>query len=454
MQVEFTLNGQQRSIDTEPRATLLSVLREQLDLRGCKYGCGEGECGACTVLLNGRPITSCMTLAGQVNGLDVVTIEAMPEDAIGKHVVTAFADTGAVQCGFCTPGFILATQYLLSKKSTPSRDDIRAAVAGNLCRCTGYTKIVDAGIAASHRLGSQLPKKEKIISNTTTCSDDNFVRPNSLGEVLQLLRQDTGYKLVCGSTDISVHYEHSLKDNKYIDLSAVADLDFIREENDSIIIGAATTYSDIIESSAVQEWANVLSSASREVGGVQIQNLGTLGGNLANASPSADGVPVLIVLGAAAIIRSATTERSVPVEQIAAGPGKTNLHNDEVITEIVIPKRLVPQGGKEVSFFEKFGPRQSQTIAIVSVSFCGSLVNKQLSDVKIALGAVAPTIVRAPKTEAYLMAEPLNEERILEAASILAEECSPIDDIRGSASYRKRLVSGLLIRGLWPHIIS
>ena len=142
MEVEFTLNGQQQTVDIDPRETLLFVLREKLGLRGSKYGCGEGECGACSILLNGRPITSCITMAGQVNGQDVVTVEAMLEDPIGKHVVKAFADSGAVQCGFCSPGFIIATHFLLNRNTTPSRDEIRDALAGNLCRCTGYTKIV------------------------------------------------------------------------------------------------------------------------------------------------------------------------------------------------------------------------------------------------------------------------------------------------------------------------
>jgi len=452
MQVEFTLNGQHRTVDTDPRETLLSVLQEKLGLRGTKYGCGEGECGACSILLNGRPVTSCMTLAGQVNGQDVVTVEAMPDDPIGQHVVKAFAECGAVQCGFCTPGFIMATQYLLSQNATPSRDEVRDALAGNLCRCTGYTKIVDAGIAASQGLTGTVSAKE-FANDNASCSDDNFVRPDSVDDVLELLTQDEVYKIVCGSTDISVQYEHHLKEHRFLDLTAVKELNFIREENDAIVIGAATPYMDLINSTAIQQWARVLVDASREVGAVQIQNLGTLGGNLANASPSADGVPALIALGATAVIRSATGERTVLAEEIATAPGKSILNRDELITEIIIPKRL-SDDAVEVSFFEKLGPRQTQTIAIVSISFCGGLENDRLSDVKIALGAVAPTIVRAPKTEAYLMSEAFTEELVLAAADKLVQECSPIDDIRATADYRKKLVRGLLIRGFWPYLNS
>ena len=294
---------------------------------------------------------------------------------------------------------------------------------------------------------------KEFANDNASCSDDNFVRPDSVDDVLELLTQDEVYKIVCGSTDISVQYEYHLKEHRFLDLTAVKELNFIREENDAIVIGAATPYMDLINSTAIQQWARVLVDASREVGAVQIQNLGTLGGNLANASPSADGVPALIALGATAVIRSATGERTVLTEEIATAPGKSILNRDELITEIIIPKWL-SDDAVEVSFFEKLGPRQTQTIAIVSISFCGGLENDRLSDVKIALGAVAPTIVRAPKTEAYLMSGALTEERVLAAADMLVDECSPIDDIRATAEYRKKLVRGLLIRGLWPYINS
>lgn len=450
MQIEFTLNGQKKRVDADPRDTLLSVLREKLELRGSKYGCGEGECGACSVLLNEQPITSCMTLVGQVQGQEVKTVEAMPKDEIGRHLVKAFAEEGAVQCGFCTPGFIITSRHLLTQEIEPGRDQIREALAGNLCRCTGYTKIVDAVHAASRAVHEWKPVQDNPADNTALVND-NFIRPSTLKDVLVLLTKGHNYKLVCGSTDISVRYEHHLKDHQFIDLTGVDTLNFIREEKDAIVIGATTPYTDIIQSAAIGKWAQVLVRASKEVGAVQIQNLGTLGGNLANASPSADAVAALIVLGAKACIRSLSGERQIPVEEIATGPGQTSLANDELITEIIIPKSI-DNGSVGVTFFEKLGPRQTQTISIASVSFCGSLEKGRLRDVKIALGAVAPTIIRAPGTEEYLMSGPLTEERILSASEIIINECTPIDDIRGSADYRRKLIGNLLIRGLWPYL--
>lgn len=450
MQIEFTLNGQKQKLDTDPRDTLLSVLRDKLELRGSKYGCGEGECGACSVLLNGLPVTSCMTMVGQVQGQDVMTVEAMPEDEIGQQVVKAFAEKGAVQCGFCTPGFVIASRYLLTENPESDREQIREGLAGNLCRCTGYTKIVDA-VQSAGQVVQHFEGVEQSSGDDAALFDENFIRPNTLEEVLDLLANDHSYKLVCGSTDISVRYEHHLKDHQFIDLTGVGELNFIREETDSVVIGATTPYTKIIQSAAIGKWAQVLVRAAKEVGAVQIQCLGTLGGNLANASPSADAVPALVVLGAQACIRSLSCERTVSVEEIATGPGKTSLAKGEIITQIIIPKST-DNDAVEVAFFEKLGPRKTQTISIGSVSFCGSLKEGRLSNVKIALGAVAPTIIRAPRTEEYLMSEPLTEALVLSASKIIIEECTPIDDIRGSADYRKKLIGNLLIKGLWPYL--
>lgn len=448
MRVEFTLNGRHQAVNADPREPLLSVLREKLGLTGSKYGCGEGECGACSVLLNGRLVTSCMTLVGQVSGQSVVTIEAMSEDRVGKEVIKAFAEEGAVQCGFCTPGFVMATRDLLGRNPEPGRDQVREALSGNLCRCTGYTKIVDAAIAASQAIDHQVTPVEVAADDVASVNDVNFVRPDSLGAALDHLAQDDGLRVVCGSTDISVRYEHRLKELRLLDITALPELNFIREDNDAIVIGATTPYCRIIESLTVQQWAQILVRASREVGATQIQNLGTLGGNLVNASPSADAVPALMVLGASAVIRSSRGERTVTVEEIATGPGKTILAQDEIVTEVIIPKPI-NHSATHISFFEKLGPRQTQTISIASVSFHGRREGKGLSDVKIALGAVGPTIMPATRTADYLMAQPLSEETVLAASEIIRQECSPIDDIRGSAEYRRQLVAGLFVRGLW-----
>ena len=448
MHLRFDVNSTPTSIDVDPRDTLLSVLREDLELRGTKYGCGEGECGSCTVLLDDRPVTSCLTMAGQVNGRRVTTIEGIEDDPVGRALVDAFAETGAVQCGFCTPGFVLTARHLLDDDPAPDRDAARHAVAGNLCRCTGYTKIIDAIVAAAACTGST---RTCPVGSTGARSLANnvFSRPTTVEEVLSLLGELEAPTLVCGSTDLSVQFEHRLKEHRFIDLTAVDAMNFVREDKDSVVIGAATPYSDVIASPAVNEWCRVLVLASREVGAEQIQNLGTLGGNIANASPAADAVPALVALGASVLVRSVSGERTIRVEEVATGPGETTLAGDELITKIVLPKQA-SSGAERVCFFEKQGPRRMQTIAVGAVACDGWLEDGRLRSIRIALGAVAPTIVRAAKTEAVLTSAPLTTDLLLEAGRTVEAECRPIDDIRGTARFRRQLVRGLLIRGLLP----
>ncbi len=152
MKVRFTVNGRAASVEADAEMRLLDVLREELHLTGTKEGCGEGECGACTVLLDGRPVNSCLVLAVQVEGRDVLTIEGVASGPRLHPIQQAFVETGAVQCGFCTPGFILSTYALLRDHPTPSEDEILTALEGNLCRCTGYAKIVEAVKLAAARL--------------------------------------------------------------------------------------------------------------------------------------------------------------------------------------------------------------------------------------------------------------------------------------------------------------
>lgn len=454
MRIDFTVNGAAFSLDVDPRETLLHVLRERLGLRGTKYGCGEGECGACTVILNDRTVNACLVPVGQAHGAQILTIEGMLEDPIGRPLIETFAEHGAVQCGFCTPGFVISARALLAANPRPSIKETQEALAGNLCRCTGYTKIIEAVAVAADRVGDQELVQPGSPPQARELELDGFARPNSLDQALSLLAQDQDWRILGGSTDLGVAFEYQLKDHRWLDLSALELLTLIREEKDALIIGGRVTFSSLIQSPAVQRWAQVLVQAAKAVGGRQIQNMGTLAGNLINASPAADAVPALQVLDAVAVLRSVRGERRVPVCDLATGPGQTVIAADEILTQVVIPLRA--RTGKELGFFEKLGPRQVQAIAIASVAFRGWFepASGRLTGVRVALGAVAPTVMLAPSTAGILMGGPLTGERILEAGEMAAQECRPIDDLRGSAVYRRRLVHGLLVRGLWSYRVS
>jgi carbon-monoxide dehydrogenase small subunit len=144
MRVAFTVNGEPLEAEVWEGESLLFALRERLGLPGSKNACEQGECGSCSVLVDGRLVCSCLVLAAQADGHDVVTVEGLAEDGRLHRVQEAFAATGAVQCGFCTPGFVVAAADLLHHNADPSDDEIREALSGNLCRCTGYAKIFDA----------------------------------------------------------------------------------------------------------------------------------------------------------------------------------------------------------------------------------------------------------------------------------------------------------------------
>ena len=149
MNVTFTLNGRPCATDAPDHWTVLDLLRDGLSLMGTKYGCGEGVCGTCTVLADGRPLRACLVLAAHVRGRELVTVEGLEVDGRLDRLQTAFAELGAAQCGFCTPGMLLSAKALLAERPAPTEDEVREALAGNLCRCTGYTKIVEAVLAAA-----------------------------------------------------------------------------------------------------------------------------------------------------------------------------------------------------------------------------------------------------------------------------------------------------------------
>jgi carbon-monoxide dehydrogenase small subunit len=149
MDVTLRVNGKEHTVGVRSDATLVEVLRENLRLTGTKIGCGRGECGACTVLLDGKPVNSCIVFAAQCDGRDVTTIEALSATGELDMIQKAFVEAGAVQCGYCTPGVVMSAKALLASNPRPSREEVAEAISGNLCRCTGYVKIVDAVRKAS-----------------------------------------------------------------------------------------------------------------------------------------------------------------------------------------------------------------------------------------------------------------------------------------------------------------
>jgi xanthine dehydrogenase small subunit len=254
----------------------------------------------------GRAVNACLVTAGQAHGGAIVTVEGLTEDPIGAPLLDAFAQAGAVQCGFCTPGLVVAARALLAETGAPSVEAIQHGLSGNLCRCTGYAKIVKAVAAAAPAgrlpgVNSTQPAPPAIVVVAPT-----FARPATLDAALELLAQPgQRWRVIAGGTDILVQHEHQLKALNLLDLSGLSELRGIDETDDELRIGALASFAEIIRSPLAQTWAVPLVMAAREVGGAQIQNMATIGGNLANASPATDSLPPLYVLDARLTLRSA-----------------------------------------------------------------------------------------------------------------------------------------------------
>jgi CO/xanthine dehydrogenase FAD-binding subunit len=280
--------------------------------------------------------------------------------------------------------------------------------------------------------------------------DFKYLAPSTLSEALLLLAQDAGQaRLLAGGTDLLVRMKDGLLEpERIIDLRRVTALGGIREDAGMIWIGAMARHSEVASSSLIQAKAPLLAEACRMIGSWQIRNLGTLAGNLVNASPAADSVPPLFTLNAEVILTNQRGERTVPVALFAEGPGRNCLGKDELLTSI----RFSPLPDTAVSFFLRAGQRRALAISKTSLAFIGILDDRRSTwkDVRIALGAVAPTVIRAHRAETYLVGKPLNRNVLKEAAAIISEEAKPISDVRSTIEYRRLVTGNLLIQGLWP----
>ncbi|MDQ0857537.1 xanthine dehydrogenase family protein subunit M [Bacillus sp. V2I10] len=279
-------------------------------------------------------------------------------------------------------------------------------------------------------------------------SEIDLVSPVSLQECLKLLSDKSiDHRLIAGGTDAAVRMkEGKWRPEVWINIKGLHELRYISEKDGAIHIGPLTTHTDIIRHTLLQKKADVLVEAAREVGATQMQNMGTIGGNIGTASPAGDTIPALYVLGAVIELRSITSVRLVPIEEFFIGPGKTILKKKEMITNIMIPS----QKANEIGIFQKLGPRKAQSISIVNVAI-SLLMGKDRKCLggKIAFGAVAPTIIRAKKCEALLTQQPLTDEMIQNIGKIAWKEVMPITDGRATAAYRRDMASSLLERGLY-----
>jgi carbon-monoxide dehydrogenase small subunit/xanthine dehydrogenase small subunit len=420
----FTVNGRAVEVAVPGGRRLLDVLRLDLGLTGSKEGCGEGECGACSVLVDGEVVDSCLVPVCQVEGKEIRTVEGLASDGQLDPIQAAFLATGGVQCGICTPGMLMAGRAFLDSGpgTAPTDAAIREAIAGNLCRCTGYGKIVEAiRLAAADRVPamavpeSGLARAQDLDRALIDLDDPASVRPGTLPEALALLAGGA-WRPIAGGTDAML-------------------------EDGALVLGAATTYDELRRSPLVGAHVPVLAEMARQVGAVQIQNRGTLGGNIATASPAGDSLPVLLALDAEIVVGSTRGERTIAAAVFFPAYRRTALAADELILRIRVPIRP-----DRTVVFRKVGTRQAQSISVVVLAVAWRPEDGAWHDVRVALGSVAPTPIRARAAETALEGAPPSKEVAAVAAATLAAEIAPIDDVRSTAEYRREVAGRVLHR--------
>ena len=470
-QLSFTINGEPVSVSqVSPATTLLEYLRLS-GRAGTKEGCGDGDCGACTVALigegaGGQPhyqaVNSCLIPLGAVAGRQVLTADGIthcqiPKDAFVKEPVTvdqlhpvqaAMVETGGSQCGYCTPGFIMSL-FAAYYDGTP--DDL--SVEGNLCRCTGYIPIrraaqMVANATTQDRFSEQLVSASTELLPLAYTTQNNghserFYRPTQLSDVLELLRQNPDATLVAGATDLGLEMSwHRQQYPMLISLEAVVELKQIQQSEDFVEIGAAVPLSHI--EATLHGVFPSLDEMIHWFAARQVRNRATLGGNIGTASPIGDLPPVLLSLEAMLKLAGADGERTLPLENFFTGYRQTELQPGEVIVSVQIPKAPTPGTARRLTQAYKIGKRGTDDISIVAAAFVVD-VNRdnQILKARLGYGGVAATPVRAIAVEDFLLGKPWTLETVQAVKPLLQKAFTPLTDLRGSAEYRKRLVVNL-----------
>ena len=444
-----------------PDMTLLRYLREELMLTGTKEGCASGDCGACTVLVSDpeaeegayKAVNSCICPLGSVNNQRVTTVEGLADT---HPVQNAMVSCHGSQCGFCTPGFVMSLVGLHESRRNPGQVDDPAlrhqvldAISGNLCRCTGYRPIVEAGLqalgkpaqlvnnVAPERLGAPLAGKPVLATGT-----GGYWQPTTETELQTVLREHPDARFVAGGTDLmleSTQLYRSLP--KLVDLNRVASLRRVTIEDDHVWLGAAVTYTQLEQ--AFEESSPELMSMLARLGSRQIRHWGTVGGNIANASPIADMPPYLLVLGAELVInKSDGTSRVERLSDFYIDYKQTRLYAGEYLAEIVVPRASLHSPLK----LFKISKRYEDDISAVMGAFRWG-EDEQLT---IAYGGMAAIPKRATATEDFINCQRwwldggVDEAVLSRACEVLSTEFTPMTDVRASAEYRMAMAGNLL----------
>lgn len=451
--------------DFSPTATVLDYLRLTAGQTGTKEGCGEGDCGACTVALgrivNGeltyQPVNSCIQLLGQLDGAELVTVEDLVNDERLHPVQQSMAELHGSQCGFCTPGFVMSLFTLYhAKGKTKSRKALTEWLAGNLCRCTGYRPIVEAALEAcfneaddafTWRAKETVTKLGQLDDGRDIMIGGNesfFASPASLEGLVALYGHNGDATLVAGATDVGLWITKKLEElPKIIWLGRIEGMDRIEETASGLLLGATVTYQ--ASEAAINRLSPDLGALWSRIGSKQVRASGTIGGNIANGSPIGDTPPALIALGATLELQSRRGDRTLPLEDFFIDYGRQDRGDGEFVTGLFVPRPAANQ----VYRCYKISKRFDQDISAVMGAFLFTVADNQITKARIAFGGMAGIPKRAATTEAALIGASLEDPSTWNAGlKGLQSDFTPLSDMRASAAYRLEAARGLLVKAL------
>ncbi len=456
MKIDFILNNEEISVEIDPLFSVLRYLREIKGLTSVKTGCGEGECGACTVLLGTlsnsvikyKNVASCILPIGELEGKHIVTLEGINGDNL-TPVQDALVNEGAVQCGFCTPGFVMSLTgfFLSSDKYTDEK--VLDSIDGNICRCTGYYSIKRASEKLVTFFKSKVDMNDRIESLIT-----HSLIPEYFGTIVSRLKvinklkvneksvekSDKENLFIGGGTDLLVGQKEETGRMIPKFVSRADNLSEIFSDEEFIRIGAGVTTEEIKKSKVLESEFPGIPDFMSFVSSTLIRNVATLGGNIVNASPIGDLSILFLSLDAILTVEGEDGEREVELKRFFTGYKKMDLKKGELLKEVRIPKFK----GERFLNFEKVSRRKYLDIAGCNSAACFYIEGQIITKCDLSAGGVAPVPLFLKKSSSYLKGKKIEENTLDGVLEIVKSEISPISDVRGSANYKKELLMRLI----------
>jgi xanthine dehydrogenase small subunit len=442
----------------DPNETLLNYIRTNLKKTGTKEGCAEGGCGACTVVLgelknneiNYKAINSCITFLPTLQGKQLILVEDLTSKDGSLHPVQeAMVNCHGSQCGFCTPGFVMALFSMFKKHSKFNEDVIKDSIAGNLCRCTGYQPIIKAAKSLKHKnKADHFSKNEKKIINLLKKisnksikiyqKDKKYFAPRYVLELKKILKKNINADFLSGGTDLSLGVTKERKDiNSIIYMNSIRELNYIKNNNEYIDVGASTPLIDL--EIYIKKYYPDFTKILKRYGSPQIRNVGTVAGNIATASPIGDCLPLLLSLNAKVVLQDLKKTKVLSLDSFFINYRKTKLKKGQFIHSIRIPLFK-----NNIFKAYKVSKRFDDDISSICAAFNLEIVKNKIQSVRIAYGGMAEIPKRAVFSEKILLNALFTEETIHKAKEALEKDFKPISDVRASGSYRMNVAKNLL----------